>query len=166
MEPEEDARWAVNPYSFQHGVIQWVDSKVNAEVMVPVTQPMPQKGEPVNDSEGKACGFDEQLAFQLQCVSGEDKGVQVLFKSTSVGGKKAVGALATAIAAAAGRGDEAVIPVVLLETSSYQHKKYGKIYTPELSVVEWLTPAGEAADGAEADAPAEEEKPKGRQRRR
>jgi len=42
------------------------------------------------------------------------------------------------------------VPVVRLKKEHYQHKSYGRIFTPVFDVVEWLTLDGEA----EKEAPA------------
>jgi hypothetical protein len=41
-EVEDDATWAVNPFSFVHGFIAWGDGEVLGEKMVPVSQPLPE----------------------------------------------------------------------------------------------------------------------------
>jgi len=146
IEPEEDALWAINPYSFQHGFIAWADSKVFGEIMVPIMQPMPPRGELVEAPEGWA----DQISFQAQCVSGEDEGQVVEFKTTSVGGKRAATGMASSIASQAQENPEYVVPVIALNTDSYQHKKYGKIYTPIFDISRWAA-IGDAKDTVEAE---------------
>lgn len=148
IEPEEGSEWAINPYSFKHGYIAWADSKVFGEVMVPITSPLPTTAE-LNDAPE---GWQEQIGFQLQCISGEDKGQQVAFKATSLGGKRAAQALAMAIASQASTDADNVVPVVELNVDHYTHKKYGKIYTPMFDIGRWTPISGEA------------EAPKGRSR--
>jgi hypothetical protein len=43
--------------------------------------------------------------------------------------------------------------VVRLKKEHYQHKSYGRIFTPVFEVVEWLTLDGEADKAEEAPAP-------------
>ena len=161
--PEEDSQWAINPYSIQHGFISWVDSKVAGEVMCAVTAPLPPRGELPDTGES----WDDQLSFGMQCVSGEDDGTAVLYKTTSVGGKRCIGKIANAIAARAQAGETAVVPVVALGVDSYKHKQYGKIFTPEMEIVEWRTLDGEVEKEAETAAPEEkaDDKPAPRKRR-
>lgn len=148
IEPEEGSQWAINPSSFSHGWIAWDNGEIAGEVMASALGPMPEK--PADGNK-----YDEQLACQLMCMTGDDKDKQVIYKTTSMGGKKAIGKLANAIATQAAENPDAVIPVVTLGVDSYQHKKYGKIYTPEIDIAEWI--------GNEAEAP--EEKPsRGRSR--
>lgn len=180
VEPEEGSKWAINPYSFQHGYICWGDnSNVLGEVMVPVMQPLPQRSELADmgeDKDGKPFVWQDQLSFQLQCISGEDRGVQVLFKTTSVGGKRATGEMANRISSRAVDGSDELIPVVHLSVDSYQHKQYGKIYTPVFEIVEWIAasdeapeqeaePAQQAEAATEPAANADAPKPTGRRRR-
>jgi hypothetical protein len=46
------------------------------------------------------------------------------------------------------------VPVVRLKKDHYQHKSYGRIYTPVFEIVEWVS-----MDGARDEAPAEEAAP-------
>lgn len=41
-ETQDDAKWAINPFSFIHGFIAWGDGEVLAEKMVPVSEPLPE----------------------------------------------------------------------------------------------------------------------------
>lgn len=160
-EPEDNSLWAINPYSFVHGYISWVDNRPAGEVMVPVLDRLPARSE-LPETGGS---WDEQMGCQLQCVSGEDAGTQVIFKSTSVGGKRELGRIATAIAQAAQNGTD-VVPLVKLATDSYQHKKYGRIYTPQFAISSWVPLDSEASQlDVESDEPAVEEPAPKRRRR-
>jgi hypothetical protein len=98
--------------------------------------------------------------MSLKCLSGEDKGLEVRYSTTSVGGKRSVQTLAVAIAAQVDADQDKPVPVINLKKEFYQHKAYGKIYTPVFEVVEWVGLDGEAS--AEADEAPEES---GRRRR-
>jgi hypothetical protein len=151
-EVEVDSLWAVNPFSFTHGYIAWGDGEVLAEKMVPVTQPLPDL-EPA-PAQAKR-GWEAQVGMTLQCVSGEDKDMEGRFQVTSVGGRKAVQALALAIAAQVDKDQSKPVPIVKLKKEHYTHKSYGRIFTPVFDVTDWVSidgPAAEAADDA-ADAP-------------
>jgi hypothetical protein len=55
--------------------------------------------------------------------------------------------------------------VVRLKKEHYQHKKYGRIYTPVFEVVRWTGLEGaEAGDPEPDDAPEPEEAPRRRRR--
>lgn len=148
-EVEDDATWAVNPFSFIHGVIAWGDGEVLAERMVPVTEPLPElDAAPPNAKRG----WESQVGMMLKCISGEDANMEARYTSTSVGGKRAVQQLATAIAEQVEKDQTKPVPVVRLKRDHYQHKSYGKIYTPVFEIVEWVSMDGKA-DAAEVDEP-------------
>jgi hypothetical protein len=152
-EVEDDATWAVNPFSFIHGFIAWGDGDVLGEKMVSVSQPLPElDGAPPAAKRG----WETQVGLSLKCISGEDKGLEVRFSTTSVGGKRAVQALAVAIANQVEADQTKPVPVIYLKKEHYQHKSYGKIYTPVFEIKEWVGMDAEASGGtAEEDAPAE-----------
>jgi hypothetical protein len=120
----------------------------------------------------------------LYCLNGDDKGTQVLYKTTSMGGGKAAGALLQSLIEQAAKEEEKgtnnVMPVISLESDWYKHKEYGKTYFPVFSVKDWMpldaaeadAPEPVAEDDAEEDAPEEDapepvaEKPKSTKRRR
>jgi hypothetical protein len=94
-EIEDDSTWAVNPFSFVHGYIAWGDGEVLAEKMVNVSQPLPElEAAPP----GAKKGWETQVGMSIKCLSGADTGMEARYTTTSVGGKKAVQALAVAIA--------------------------------------------------------------------
>lgn len=149
-EAEDDARWAVNPFSFVHGFIAWGDGEVLAEKMSSVTQPLPEL-DAAPPSAKK--GWEQQVGLMLKCLSGEDAGLECRYTTTSVGGKRAVQTLAVAIAAQVEKDPERPVPIVTLGKDHYQHKSYGRIYTPVFEIVEWVSMDGEeAAPEAEAGA--------------
>jgi len=161
-EVEGDSTWAVNPFSFIHGFIAWGDGEVLGEKMVSVSEPLPEmEAAPPNAKRG----WEAQIGMSLKCLSGEDKGMEARYTVTSVGGKKAVQALAVAIAEQVEKDQTKPVPVVHLKKDHYTHKSYGRIYTPVFEVVEFVSMDGEsAASAAEAEAPAEAA-PAGRRRR-
>ena len=146
-EVEANATWAVNPYSFIHGYIAWGDGVVLGEIMVPVTEPKPELP-PV--PHGAKKGWEVQVGMSLKCLSGPDKGLEVRYTVTSVGGKRAVNTLGLAIAAQCETTPGKPVPVVNLQKDSYQHKSYGKIYTPVFDIQDWMSMDGETAETAES----------------
>jgi hypothetical protein len=107
--------------------------------------------------------------MSLKCLTGEDKGMEARFTTTSVGGKRAVQALAVALAEQVEKDQTKPVAVIKLKKDHYAHKSYGKIYTPVFQVMEWVgmdaeesTPESALTAAVEADeAPA----PAGRRRR-
>jgi hypothetical protein len=161
-EVEDDSTWAVNPFSFVHGFIAWGDGEVLGEKMVPVSEPLPQlDAAPPNAKKG----WETQVGLSMKCISGEDKGMEVRYTTTSVGGKRAVQTLAVAIAEQVEKDQSKPVPVVLLKKDHYSHKSYGKIYTPVFDVQEWVSMSGDADEPAE-DAPAIEAPAEAPRRRR
>jgi hypothetical protein len=157
-EAEEDARWAVNPFSFVHGFIAWGDGEVLAEKLVSVTEPLPElEAAPP----GAKKGWEPQTGLSLKCISGEDSGMEARYTTTSVGGRKAVQALAVEVAAQVEKDSSKPVAIVRLKKDHYTHKSYGRIYTPVFEVVEWVGMDGEADKAEEAPAAA----PAGRRRR-
>ena len=155
-EVEDDSLWAINPFSFVHGYIAWGDGEVLGEKMVSVAEPLPEL-DPAPSSAKR--GWEMQIGMTLACTNGEDEGLQARYSVTSVGGKRAVQALAVAIAEQVDKDQSKPVPVVRLKKEHYQHKSYGRIFTPVLEIVKWIgMDATAAADEAveEAEAPADE----------
>ena len=165
-EVEEGSNWAVNPFSFVHGFIAWGDGEVLGEKMASVSDPLPELDAA---PPGAKKGWETQVGMSLKCITGEDTGMEARFTTTSVGGKRAVQELAVAIAAQVDKDQSKPVPIVMLGNEHYQHKSYGRIYTPAFGALEWVSltaesgaPAAPApAPAAEAPAPA----PAGRRRR-
>jgi hypothetical protein len=148
-EVDDDSTWAVNPFSFVHGFIAWGDGEVLGEKMVSVTQPLPElESAPPNAKKG----WEQQVGMMIKCLSGEDKGLEARYTVTSVGGKRAIQALGVAIAEQIEKDQSKPVPVVKLKKDHYQHKSYGRIYTPVFEILEWVSMDGEP----EAEAAAEE----------
>lgn len=151
-EVEDGSLWAVNPFSFVHGYIAWGEGEVLGEKMASVTQPLPEVDAP---PPGAKRGWETQIGFSLKCISGEDEGMEARYSTTSVGGKRAVQALAVAIAAQVEKDQANPVPVVVLAKDHYQHKSYGRVYTPVFDVKKWVSMDGDAeAQAPEAEAPA------------
>lgn len=162
-EIEDDSLWAINPFSFVHGFIAWGDGEVLGEKMVSVSQPLPElDAAPPNAKKG----WEAQVGLSMKCISGEDKGMEARYTTTSVGGKRAVQALAVAIATQVEKDQEKPVPVVLLKKEHYTHKSYGRIYTPVFDIQEWVSMDVDAApaDAPKIEAPQTEEAPARRRR--
>jgi hypothetical protein len=155
-EPDPDSEWAINPYSLSYGFISWSDdSRVVGEHMVSMgEQPMPTL-----DDVGPAPGqpWQEQRACQMQCVAGEDKGENVVYKGTALGLLDAFDSFVPLIASRMTAGED-FVPVVHLGLTSYTHKNkaWGRIYKPVLTIVRWV---GMDDDASEEPEEVVEEKP-------
>jgi hypothetical protein len=147
-EVQEGSQWAVNPLSFTHGFIAWGEGEVLGEKMVPVQAPLPElDAAPA----GSKRGWEMQIGLSLQCLNGEDEGLDVRFATTSVGGKRAVQELAVAIAEQVEKDQSTPVPVVELLNESYKHKQYGKVYTPIFDVKRWIRMDGEGVGAQEPE---------------
>jgi len=168
---EEDSTWAINPFSFAHGWVAWGEGEKLGEKMVPMTQPVPEPGDA---PPGAKRGWEQQVGFRVRCMSGEDEGLECVYAVSSVGGKRAVQKMGLLIAdkveEETAKGTDKVVPVVKLEDDHYQHKTYGKIFTPVFTIVDWLPMAPAAEEKKAAPAPEPEAPPPaaetGRRRRR
>jgi len=148
-EVQEGSQWAVNPFSFVHGSIAWGDGIVLAERMTSINNPKPElDAAPA----GASRGWESQIGMSLKCLSGDDVGTEVRYSATSVGGRRGVTDLATALAAQVDKDQTKPVPVVTLEKEHYQHKSYGRIFTPVFAVVSWMAmePAAEVVAAEEA----------------
>lgn len=160
-EIEDDSQWAVNPFSFVHGFIAWGDGEVLGEKMTSVSQPLPElDAAPPNAKKG----WEAQVGMSLKCISGEDKGMEARYTTTSVGGKRAVQALAVAIATQVEKDQSKPVPIVELGKEHYTHKSYGRIYTPVFAIKEWVSMDVDAETAEAEEAPAIEA-PTARRRR-
>jgi hypothetical protein len=148
-EIETDSTWAVNPYSFVHGYIAWGDGAVLGEKLVPITQPLPELSPAPS---GATKGWEQQVGMGVKCLTGADEGVDARFTTTSVGGKKFVQALAVLIATQVEADQTKPVPVILLKKDHYQHKSYGRIFTPAFELVKFISMTG---GGDDSDAPEE-----------
>ena len=144
-EVEDDSTWAVNPFSFVHGYIAWGDGEVLGEKMVAVSQPLPE----IDDAPpGAKKGWEQQIGMSLKCLTGDDAGMEARFTTTSVGGKRGVQTIAAALAEQVDVDQTRPVAVVRLKKDHYQHKSYGKIYTPIFEIVEWVSMEGEEPEKA------------------
>src|SRR5512137_985861 len=112
-EVEDNSLWAANPFSFVHGYIAWGNGEVLAEKLVPVSEPLPEL-EPA--PAGAQRGWEMQVGMMLVCTNGEDKDMQARFTATSVGGKRAVQALAVAIADQVEKDQTKPVPLIELKS--------------------------------------------------
>lgn len=139
-EVEDDATWAINPFSFVHGYIAWGDGDVLGEKMTSVSEPLPELDAAPSAAKN---GWQKQLGFSLKCLSGEDAGMECRYSTTSTGGLRAIQALGAALATQVDTDQSKPVPVVRLKKDHYQHKSYGRIYTPVFEIVEWMSLDGE-----------------------
>ena len=143
LDIEEDSLWAVNPASFGMGYIAWEDSKKIGESMASIY------GQPVVESSlpQVATKWQRNVSMQLVCINGEDEGEQVQYGANSVGGVKEFGVLLQQVLKhlQSGKAGNKTVPVLELGVDSYQHDKYGEIFTPVFTMKKWIENTGFAA---------------------
>jgi hypothetical protein len=153
---EDGSSWAVNPHTFKRGFICFSnDNKVIGERLVSVSLPMPDLAE-LPDT-----GFEwqPQWAVNLKCLDGTDAGTEVVYKPTTVGGIQAVAGLIETIRDRFNGGQHGgkVSPIVHLEKDSYQRPPYGRVWTPLLTIVNWMSLDGPAPAPKPASPPPAEQ---------
>lgn len=163
-EPLGNAVIAVNMNSMSNGFVDWKGGKPVGEKMAVVGQ------EPVNEADlppaqGKK-GWEVQIGFEGKIVDGEHAGTDIKYKSNARGGIELWNELfdAAEVRAAAGK---AYHPVVDFGSDSYVHEEWGKVYTPDIEIVDWMDDEGNMGDDAKgraqvaapAEEPAEEPEP-------
>jgi hypothetical protein len=157
-EVQAGSAWAINPMSIMHGWVAWergeeADNSKGPEQDIMVSAQMPMPSPDSLPKLVRAQKYEQQFSFSMVCLTGEDKGEQVLYKTASVGGVAAVDTILNAISAQLDDDPENPVPVVLLEVDSYNHKKYKKTYTPVFSIKTWRPLSDELPDvQAELDA--------------
>jgi hypothetical protein len=134
--------------------------------MVSVSQPLPEL-EPAPPNAKK--GWETQVGLSMKCISGEDKGLEARYTTTSVGGKRSVQTLAVAIATQVDKDQSKPVPIVILGKEHYTHKSYGRIFTPVFNIQEWVGMDGDAKEvepNLEIESEFEDAKPAAPARRR
>jgi hypothetical protein len=133
-EVEEGSEWMIDPRESQMGFISWGDGGPPlGEVMGGGKRPPVSRA----DLPDTGSSWDVQKAIQLVCVTGEDAGTAVLYKTNSKGGNTAISRILQDVAARARAGNTDVFPVVkLLHTSGKSN--WGTVCYPELKQSYWV----------------------------
>jgi hypothetical protein len=161
--------WAVNPHSIQHGWVAWDSDAGGApvsEVMVPAARPLPEHGSlPAlpQGLKGNTLQYKPQRSVQLVCVQDpaggkdSDEGTLAEYKQSSTGAMRLFKDLTEKLLQKLMEGDDKIVPIVKLSSSSYKHDRYGKITNPVFEFVEWRAMNDGAKPAAVADEVADEE---------
>lgn len=138
IEVEAGAEWAVNIATWQHGWRAWSEFGVGTpeilgEILVGLNDPLPAAstlpdvGQP----------YKKAFSVELTCISGEDEGITVVYSPTSQGGEDFFGKLGVQIGKQVDAGSKAIVPIIVLEHSTYISKKYGPQTKPEFLINGW-----------------------------
>lgn len=153
-EVDPNSAFVIDPSSYAQGFVAWLDGELVDEKMALAGQPPVTVGDLPQLNGTK---WDAQVSFALKGVDGREEGVQLIYKTSSKGGKAAISDLLGKIITRGRAGETALCPIVVLENSSYKHKKYGKIYTPVLAVEDWVDVPEDEPETAEPVAEVEPE---------
>lgn len=145
-EIDRESTWAVNPLSFVHGYIAWGEGEVLGEHMFPIHEELPEMDPPPPNAKR---GWESQFGVSLKCLSGDDKNVEARFATTSVGGKKAMQSLALRVSDQLTTDAEKPVPLVKLGSDHYQHKSYGRVFTPVFEIIDWISLNGPVEETTE-----------------
>lgn len=153
MDVEPGSRWAVNPLSLQTGFIAWGGGgKPLGKLMRSIFQPAVRREELQNVGKD----WDENIAFQMQCITGEDTGTTVEYTHNSFGGRAAFAELVKQLTVQVDKvkgssNPMLIVPVIVMASDSYKHQEFGRIFNPVFNVVDWMS-----MDGSAAEAPADQ----------
>lgn len=98
------------------------------------------------------CQWKDAMAVEFKMLDGAMKDQQVLYKTTSVGGVRAMSALLDAALARIDEGTVYAFPILRLSSDSYNHNSYGRTYVPVLEIVGWADKNGNEEDGEDVAA--------------
>ena len=101
---------------------------------------------------GAKLGWQRQLSCNLKCISGEDKGVEARHAVTTRGGIPVLAELGEKIGERIATNPDTPVAVVKLSSSHYQHKSYGRVFTPVFEVVDWISMNGEPVESVDGSA--------------
>lgn len=159
---EEGSIWAINPFSITHGLCSWTDhpkgksNELVGEVMVPFTESAPSEA----DMRDTGWPWKRQVAIDLLCITGDDKGTQVHYKTTSIGGLRAIDGFINALLKQLGENEAECIGLVILSSDHYEHKKYGRTYVPIIEIDGWASQSDDLLNLYEDEGEPEKPAPK------
>jgi hypothetical protein len=148
IRPDPLATLAVNIRSARHGYICWKDGKPY-DRMVAANQPLP----PVHELPDYGAKWELGLSIEMAFISGKDKGVKVLYKNNSIGGRKAIAKLVEQIQRQRLTDPSKLIPIIKLETYAYDNKKFGGETTNPVFTLVGFTDGRSAIEAPKASAP-------------
>lgn len=143
----------INPQSFQTGYSCWTNrapqqgknENLGEEMwgigaMKPPASTLPQHHDPRTQ---ELCQWREQMSVDVKLLDGAFSGQQALYKTSSVGGLRALSAMLDAVMMQIDKGSEYICPIVSISADSYNHNSYGRTYTPLMEIVGWANMMGE-----------------------
>lgn len=141
-----------NPGSLQSGYVAWWMGKIEGEKMQPLSlgpvdattlAQVNSGGIPPGFKKPSGKGWESQASIDM--ITQADVPLQLVYKTSSLGGMKALLTLAGEIAYGMSENPQRVYPVIEVDVDSYTHKEYGEVFTPVLAIHSWLGADGEPA---------------------
>lgn len=135
--PITESRFAADVNGALRGYVCFVDGEVVDERMLPVALGKQVSRDELQDHgpcEGTD-GWKPSASIQLR---GIETGEQYVFRTTSLGGREAIGGLLSKYGYRMDIGKGGV-PIIDLGETSYDHKRYGKVHKPLFRIVSWQT---------------------------
>jgi hypothetical protein len=171
---EKEDVFVVNPESFREGFVAFnekdndIAGTENGDVADFLWQlgsapslddheydhPLPQP----KNARAKPIKYQFQLAIDLVCIEGPNKGAQLLYKNGSQGCRDMLGKLAGEIARRKEAGAEDYVPEVALYAEDYMHRSYGRIWKPKMEILAWRTMDDDVTRDAPAPAKVEDKR--------
>ena len=133
--------------SLKHGYILWHMKKADRR-LVAINQALPTPQEPIYyQLKGKEVCDEASEARSLDGTFSD--GTRFTLEMSTFGGRKCIDGIITELVSRFAQQSPFLFPQVALESDSYEHSQYGKVFTPELRAVAWFD-----AEGNEEGAPA------------
>jgi len=134
---EEDSQWAVNVMSALQGHVCWTDHKNEKNTKLgehfvglgDVLPPVKEMAEHIDEATGRTWEWKTALSVEVTCISGDDKGVTVLYNPSSYGGLGFLRALFADVGVQFENDAEHPIPIIEFGSSHYAHKVHGRVYS-------------------------------------
>lgn len=134
---------AAHPMFIQHGYVCWErkpegssgPNQILDEKMVPIFEDKPAIPGPINGSPCK-----DQRTMLMVVTNGDDKGTQLLFKTSSYGGLQCVDDFLAELEKQLATDPSKPVALLQLYKDGYKHKQHGWIATPHFKVVGWRAP--------------------------
>lgn len=163
-ELEKGRRYAINSSEFRNGYICWNDGKVEEEIMIRVVDGKPPAKGSLTDhgpyADEEKDGWRDQSSTEFRDI---ESGDQFLFKTSSKGGRIAVGNLVRDFGTNYPKhpGELAIVELsnVSFDAKDGKGRKLGKKYAPMFKIVAWQDEAELLASLEAAAANEEDEAP-------
>lgn len=138
-----------NPASISSGYVAWWQSQIEGEKMQPVhlgpVDPntlgeVNSGGIPPGKKVASGKGWESQASIDL--ITQAEVPLSMIYKTSSMGGMRALLTLVGEVSYGMSENPQRAFPLIECSVDSYQHKEFGEVFTPVLSIVGWLDAEG------------------------